>query len=117
MLIEKGVRNIFKIKNNDITMTKGDSGCFVIKLKNRDGTEFIPEEGDEVVFSVKEKKYKSEPVVLCKTGTEIIFEGKDTENLGSGSYFYDVFIKCGNGERQTVIEGKYILKRAVHTFE
>ena len=108
---------MFIVENNNITMTKGDSGYFVIKLENSDGTEFEPETGDEIVFSVKKRAETKENVVLRKTGTKIVFEAKDTQEVPSGEYVYDVYIKNGEDERQTVITGKYILKRAVHNFE
>lgn len=108
---------MFEVKNNNIIMTKGDSGYFVIKLENSDGTEFEPQEGDEIVFSVKKRSEGYLPMVLEKKGTRIIFEAADTEKIPSGEYMYDVCIKTAAEERQTVTEGKYILKKAVHDFE
>ncbi len=107
---------MFLVENNNITMTKGDSGYFVIKLQNSDGTEFQAENGDEIVFSVK-KRAGNTATVIKKTGMEIIFEAGDTEKIPSGEYVYDVYIKNGKEERQTVIEGKYILRKAVHEFD
>ncbi len=104
-------------ENNDIIMTKGDSGQINLKFKNKDGSEYVPTEADEVVFSVKRSKESFAQIVLKKRGCELGFEAGETEKIPSGEYFYDVFIKRNTGERYTAIEGKFILRKAVHEFE
>ena len=108
---------MFLVENNNITMTKGDSGFFTVKLTNGDGSEYIVAAGDKITFTVKKKKESFCRVVLEKRGEVIVLEKQDTEKIPSGEYVYDVYIKNGKDERQTVIEGKYILRKAVHEFD
>lgn len=108
---------MFFVENNDITITKGDSGYFIVKLENGDGTEFVPSESDVIRFSVKRKKEGYYPVILEKTGDKIVFDAKDTENVKSGEYVYDIAVEKSTGERYTAIEGKFIVRKAVHEFE
>lgn len=108
---------MFVVENNDITMTKGDSGFFTVAFENGDGTEFVLGDGDEVIFSVKRKKEGFCPIVIEKRGEKIIFDREDTEDIASGEYVYDVMICRNTGERYTAIEGKFTLRKAVHNFE
>ncbi len=108
---------MFYVENNDIILTKGDSGRLNVKLENKDGSEYIPKETDEIVFSVKRRKESFSDVVLEKRGTKIVFEAKDTEKIPSGEFFYDVYIKRSTGERYTAVEGKFIVRKAAHNFE
>lgn len=108
---------MFCIENNDITMTKGDSGFFYVRLQNGDGSEFVPNEKDVVIFCVKRKKEKYCRVVLEKRGMKIILEKEDTETIPSGEYVYDVTVEKNTGERYTAIEGKFVIRKAVHDFE
>lgn len=108
---------MFFTENNIITITKGDSGCVNLKFKNKDGSEYVPTEADEIVFSVKKKKESFSDIVLEKRGCEIFFDASDTAKIPSGEYFYDVLIKRGTNERYTAIEGRLIIRKAVHNFE
>lgn len=108
---------MFIIQNNDIIITKGDSGKVSLKFENRDGSEYAPSVNDEVIFSLKKRKERFSEVVLEKSGTEIVFEAEETEKIPSGEYFYDVHIKRSTGERYTAVEGKLTVRKAVHNFE
>lgn len=108
---------MFLVENNNITITKGDSGSLLIKLFNPDGSEYIPNEGDEVIFSVKKRKESHFDIVLTKKGCDISFNKEDTEKIPSGKYVYDVVIVRTSGERYTAIEGNFEIRKAVHEFE
>lgn len=105
------------MENNDIMVTKGDHGRVVIKLFNGDGTEFVPDEGDCVVLSVKRKEKSFLPVILKKEGMEIFFLSEETERLQAGDYCYDVTVTRPSGERSTVIKGKFVVGKVAHGFE
>ncbi len=107
---------MFNVTNNDITMTKGDSGKFNVRFKNKDGSEYVIGLADEVIFSLKRKKESFCPVIIEKKGCEIVFEKSETEKIPSGEYVYDVVLEK-NGERATVLEGKFTIRKAVHKFE
>ncbi|MBQ7876595.1 MAG: hypothetical protein IJ316_04815 [Clostridia bacterium] len=108
---------MFMVENNNITMTKGDSGFFNVSFENGDGTEYVPKSGEEIIFTVKKKKEGFYDVVLEKSGKRIVFEKHDTEKIPSGEYVYDIMISKGSNERYTALEGKFVLRKAVHEFE
>lgn len=108
---------MFLVENNNITITKGDSGKFDLKFLNDDGTEYFASDTDKVVFSVKKTKDKFSPLIMAKTGEKIVLDAKETEQIPSGNYVYDVVIETNAGERYTAIEGEFIVRKAVHEFE
>lgn len=108
---------MFLVQNNNIIITKGDSGKVNLRFTNKDGSEYAPIESDEIVFSVKKKKDSFAEIVLEKCGCELVFDAQETEKIPSGEFFYDVHIKKSTGERYTAIEGKLIVRKVVHNFE
>lgn len=108
---------MFLVENNSITITKGDSGKINLKFKNRDGSEYVPKEADEIIFSVKKRKETFSDKILEKNGCKIIFDAEETEKIPSGEYVYDVVINKATGERYTAIEGCFTIRKAVHNFE
>ncbi len=108
---------MFMVENNNITITKGDSGFFNISFENGDGTKYVPKPDDKIIFTVKRKKASYYTVVLEKQGEKIVFYKQDTEKIPSGEYVYDIVIKKGSNERCTALEGKFIIRKAVHNFE
>ncbi|MBQ8540028.1 MAG: hypothetical protein IJ435_00990 [Clostridia bacterium] len=108
---------MFFTENNDITITKGDSRKINLKFHNKDGSEYVPTQADAVIFSVKKNRESFSGIVSEKRGCEIVFTASETEKIPSGEYVYDVNIQRSTGERLTVIEGKFIVRKAVHNFE
>lgn len=108
---------MFCVENNSITITKGDSGRINLKFLNKDGTEYVPNDGDEVLFSVKRRAESFCPIVFEKEGTTIALSSEETQKMPSGEYVYDVVIKKSTGERYTAIQGKLQIRKAVHDFE
>lgn len=93
---------MFSIDGNTISITRGDTGKFDIELKNIDGTEYEPQEGDVVTFTVK-KGTSEEEILIQKTGLSIEIEPADTAELTYGTYKYDIQVTFANGEVCTVI--------------
>ena len=108
---------MFLIEDNNITMTKGDSGFFTLKLYSGDKSEYVITQGDKITFTVKKNKESFCDVVLEKKGDKIVLEKQDTEKIPSGEYVYDITLEKGTSDRCTVAEGKFILRKAVHNFE
>ena len=48
---------MFKVKNNAITITRGDSGIAEITLQTADGEEYTPQEGDSIRFALKSNRF------------------------------------------------------------
>ena len=95
------------IDGSEITLTRGDTFKTVITIKNHDGEEYQPQEGDVVRFAMK-KKYKDEKPLLVKIldNEDLLLEltPEDTKNLKYGDYVYDIEITLSNCEVYTVVD-------------
>lgn len=95
---------MFRIANNVITMTRGDTGSFSVTIKQNDGTTYDYSD-DTVLFTVKENCYTTEIIFqkVVKYGEDVVIEHEDTKNLFYGDYWYDVQLTGGGGSVMTVI--------------
>ena len=95
------------ILDTKITLTRGDTFKTVITIKNHDGEEYQPQEGDVVRFAMK-KKYKDEKPLLVKIldNEDLLLEltPEDTKSFNYGDYVYDIEITLSNGEVYTFID-------------
>lgn len=98
---------MFKIKNNKIYMTRGDTLKCKINITGPDGEEYIPAEGDTILFAVK----KTSADVDCLFTVDVPYDTcilhikpEDTKNLDFGTYKYDISITLNNGDVHTFIE-------------
>ncbi len=109
---------MYKIENNNITLTRGDSMIIQVSLL-KDDEPYVPAPGSSVRFAMK-RKY-SDPdseVVLVKTipiDTLLLkFEPEDTKPLPMKSkYVYDIQLTDETGFVDTFIEGKFIVGEEV----
>lgn len=83
-------------------ITRGDTASFGITIKDASGTEYTPQTGDIVTFTVK-KSTKKEEALIQKTGVSIALEHDDTAELKYGTYVYDVQLEYANGDIDTFI--------------
>lgn len=115
------------IKDNKITMTRGDTLLASVGLKNKTtGEDYTPVEGDEVRFAMKSKRmtaggkefYDTEPLILKPIPiAEMVLElePEDTKPYGFGEYVYDIQITFADGRVDTFIENApFILTPEVH---
>ena len=98
---------MFKInEDGSFEIVRGDSASFRIRLYTKSGsgtpTEYIPQEGDTFLFTVK-KNTKTEDVIFQKSGPNVDISPEDTEGLTYGKYVYDVQFTYASGFRDTVI--------------
>lgn len=94
---------MFRIENDKIYLTRGDSAGFSVKLYDGE-EEYELQPGDQLTFTVRKTVYSPE-IVIQKTLTDIevpIFPS-DTNNLSFGDYVYDVQLNFANGDINTVI--------------
>ena len=104
-MAKRTVKAIDITENGDITMTRGDSGCIVVKT-------FAP--GDTVVMTVR-KRYKDEIIYLQKTITEFTDEGEaviainhdDTDGMTFGTYVYDIQVTFSDGQVITPLKATF----------
>lgn len=96
---------MFKINNNEIRITRGDTATFNVTLKTDDGNAYTLPEGSIVTFTVKrdtgQPKYLIQKVNTDSTSFTILPD--DTSPLKYGEYVYDIELKIG-AEVSTVVE-------------
>ena len=96
---------MFRIENNEIELTRGDTAIIDFKLLDIDGNlvDLSDFEG-ELVFTVKSGVYTNKKSISKEIVDGVLYlEPGDTEDLSYGKYVYDVQLKLPNGHTGTVI--------------
>lgn len=108
---------MLKVTNSDIQITRGDSGYFNIDITLQDGTKYVRQEGDKLVFTVK-RSYNSEYEYIQKEIPELALEitCTDTQELDYGNYWYDIQLTTADGAVYTVIGPARFIMREEVTF-
>lgn len=97
---------MISVKNNRITMTRGDTCRIKITLNDDNGDEYTPQEGDVIRFAAKKEYTDSEPVIFVEVPTDtMVLEIKpnDTKHLPFGNYVYDLQITFADGTVNTFV--------------
>ena len=101
-----------KIEGKKITLTRGDSFKTTVLLKQRNGSDFVPEEGDVIRFALKSarmttgnQEFMDKTPLILKTipNDTMLLEinPQDTKNLKFGEYKYDIEVTFSNGDVDT----------------
>ena len=96
---------------HDLSIVRGTSNVFGLAITNADGSPFVLEDNQTLVFAVK-RKLKDEDRILIKKITNIVEVGTyylelfttDTAELDPGKYYYDVGLQYGGSVFFNVIE-------------
>lgn len=108
---------MYSIKGTTITLTRGDTLNAKITIKNRDGTEYIPKEGDVVRFALNDTYGTDEPKILKVIPNDTLvltLNPSDTKDLEFGKYVYDIQIANKDGDVDTFIaKAKCIISEEV----
>lgn len=113
-----------EVKNNKITMTRGDTLRIQVAIVV-DGEDYTPENGDSVRFALKHttlnntrtEYYDDEPLILKTIPNDTLvleLEPNDTKPLGFGKYDYDIEITFADGTVDTFISNTLVLTKEVH---
>ena len=105
---------MFKVENNAITLTRGDSGIAEITLTTEAGEQYTPQEGDSVHFYAKPNKFTlkmtefvaAEPVIektIPITDLNLRLNPQDTKDLPFGEYLYDLELTFADGYVDTFV--------------
>lgn len=88
---------MWKVENNKITLTRGDTPSFKLNLStiDEDGnlTPYVPSEGDRIVFAIKKKATDPEVWAIVNIPTDtmtLTFKQETTQALQFGSYVYEI---------------------------
>lgn len=95
---------MFSVTDNNIRITRGDTGVILITLTNKDGTDYTMQDGDVLVFTVKKSTFVKD-VIIQKIFLEgqVKIEHTDTDGLSYGTYYYDVQLTTAAQDVFTVI--------------
>ena len=109
---------MFKIINNTINITRGDTGAFTLDIKAPDGSAYNYS-NDTVLFTVKESVYSPEPLIQKEVhyGEIVTILPEDTASLPYGDFYvYDVQVTTVHGIVDTVITPSKFAIRTEVTF-
>jgi hypothetical protein len=96
----------FKVKNNTIFLTRGDTFKAKITITYPNGTVYTPKEGDSIRFALKEDVEDKECLILRNIPIDtmlLVINPEDTKELEFGSYVYDLQLTKANGDVDTFI--------------
>lgn len=106
---------MFKITNNEIRITRGDSASFNVVLKTDEGEAYMLPDGSIVTFTVK--RDTGQPKYLIqKTNTDstsFTISPEDTSALKYGEYVYDVQLTVGGDVSTVVVPTPFIVTEEV----
>ncbi len=109
---------MFSIKDNNITLTRGDTLLLQINLTAEDEP-YVPQEGDSLRFAMK-RKYTDDDsdVVLVKNipiDTCVLeIQPQDTKDLPMRSkYVYDIQFTGADGRVSTFVQGIFTIEEEV----
>ena len=100
----------------NIELTRGDTGFFTIALKNSNGEDYEPQPGDTLRFAMS-KSYGGDPLILKQIPISTLIlelEPQDTSGLNFGKYVYDVEFTDAAGHVSTIILGNFTITKEVH---
>ena len=96
-----------KIKNNKITITRGDTLETTLSIKMSSGEDYIPSELDQIRFALKESYDDAEPLIVKAIPNDTLIlrlEAAETKQLEVGSYVYDIELTTPDGFVDTFID-------------
>lgn len=112
-----------KIQDTNISMIRGDSEAIKVSCRDESGTDIPLVEGDIVYFTVK-RSTNTEEKTLQKIVTEftegaalITIFPKDTRELKTGNYYYDIQLNRANGQVKTIIPPSKFTLNAEVTYD
>ena len=103
-------------EDQNITLTRGDTGIFNISLKTKNGKAYTPQEGDSLRFALgknwgKDTLFtKNIPLDTCV----LEIEPQDTKDLEFKTYKYDIEFTDAHGHVSTILLGDFKVDKEVY---
>ena len=108
---------MFKIEDNNIFITRGDSGTSTLEITTDTGKPYEIQGDDSILLTVK-KSCDDSAYLFQKNcvGGKFTISPTDTESLAFGDYVYDVQLKMVNGWTDTIVPPKLFRIKKEVTF-
>ena len=103
-------------EDQNITLTRGDTGIFNISLQSQDGQAYVPQTGDTLRFALSEG-FGKEALVIKNIPIEtciLEIEPQDTKNLEFKKYKYDIELTDAAGRVTTILLGEFTVDKEVY---
>ena len=103
-------------EDQNITLTRGDTGFFTINLLDLNGEVYTPQDGDRLRFALgkswgKDTIFTKEiPLDTCV----LEIEPSDTKELDFKKYKYDIEFTDAQGHVSTILLGEFIVDKEVY---
>jgi hypothetical protein len=103
-------------EDQNITLTRGDTGIFTVSLKNKNGKAYTPQEGDSLRFALG-KSWGKDTILIKQIPLDtciLELEPQDTKNLEFKKYKYDIEFTDSYGHVSTILLGEFIVDKEVY---
>lgn len=100
---------MFRIENNMIWITKGDTAVITVELVDPNGEPYEMVTGDKLVFTAK-KRLNDDPLFTVTTTTNsITLSHNNTKLLEPPNAYFDIELQTASGNVNTIagVESKY----------
>lgn len=95
---------MYKVVNNKIYITRGNSAPLLFDVADRVGNAYTVQPDDVVVMTVKKTTADSSYIIQKQLVNGLFsFVPTDTESLDFGDYVYDVWLIMANGYKDEII--------------
>lgn len=98
---------MLKITGTKIKLTRGDTAQILITLKDSNGDNYVPQNGDVIRFAAKKNYTDETPVIEINVPVDtlsLVIHPEDTKSLPFGEYKYDIQITRADGVIDTFID-------------
>lgn len=106
------------IKNNVITITRGDTLETKVSTELESGEDFVPGSGDKIRFALKKRYSDPNPIIIKNIDVKDLIlrlDAEDTKILSPGRYVYDVELTTAEGYVDTFIDrGGFVVTEEVY---
>lgn len=103
-------------EDQNISLTRGDTGFFTISLKDKTGKAYTPQDGDRLRFALgknwgRDTIFTKEiPLDTCV----LEIEPSDTKELDFKTYKYDIEFTDSYGHVSTILLGEFKVDKEVY---
>ena len=94
---------MFKIENNCIKITKGDTAQFDVNIGYINGVQYVMQPGDTLRMTVRKRIGSAVLLEVESTTNRITLPHEKTVNLVKGNCVFDVELKNAAGEVATIV--------------